>query len=110
MQASRLSKMQYNRRRHSSNPVIQPYKLVMICEIHIQNFVFLPGGFSIMPLSELLSWLPGVSIMPGMLGRNEASESFIFLAEIESAIQHICLRFMQHPRVDRVLHTLITSL
>ena len=33
-----------------------------------------------MPRSELLSWLPGVSMIPGMLGRNEASESFIFLA------------------------------
>ena len=36
-----------------------------------------------MPRSELLSWLPGVSMIPGMLGRNEASESFIFLAIIK---------------------------
>ena len=33
------------------------------------------------PLRELLSCMPGgVSMTPGKLGRNEESESFIFLA------------------------------
>jgi len=34
-----------------------------------------------MPLKELLSWLPGVSTIPGILGRKEDRESFIFLAK-----------------------------
>ena len=40
-----------------------------------------------MPRSELLSWLPGVSMIPGMLGRNEARESFIFLAGNECVVR-----------------------
>ncbi len=45
------------------------------------------------PLSELLSWSPGVSMIPGRCGRNEDRESFIFFAaKVHSCIMKISLR------------------
>lgn len=39
------------------------------------------GGFSITERRELLSWLPGASIIPGRLGRNDDRDSFSFLPQ-----------------------------